>query len=63
MRPDRAKMLAEMKARRPTKRAIQANLAAFAPDGWTAPVREKKRRKLVDDAIPDMARDLPDERD
>jgi hypothetical protein len=42
---------------RPTKRAIQQHIAAQAPDGWTPKEREKKRRKLADDEIPDLAKD------
>lgn len=42
---------------RPTKRAIQQHIAAQAPEGWTPKEREKKRRKLADDEIPDLAKD------
>lgn len=50
MRPDRSKMIARMKEQRPTRKAVAAALAAQAPPDWQPPVREKKRRKLVEDS-------------
>lgn len=37
---------------RPSRKAVQAAIAAQAPPDWTPKPTEKKRRKLVEDEIP-----------
>lgn len=36
---------------KPSRKATAAALAAFAPPDWQPPVREKRRRKLVEDGL------------
>lgn len=39
---------------KPSRKAVQAHIAAQAPPDWSAPERQKARRKLTDDDVPDM---------
>ena len=38
-------------AAKPTRKAVAAALAAFAPHSWSPPAREKRRRKISDDPL------------
>lgn len=45
---------------RPSRKAVQAGIAAQAPPEWEPKAREKMRRKLVDDEIPELVKDDPE---
>ncbi len=52
-RPGHALKLRALKARRPTRKAVQSALAAQAPPDWQPkPVEKRKPRRLEDDALP-----------
>lgn len=40
---------------RPSKKSVQAAIAAQSPDGWEPKPREKKRRKLVEGDLENLA--------
>lgn len=45
-----------MNARRPTRKAVQASLAAQAPMDWQPPAKATTRRaKPADEPVPDLA--------
>ncbi len=54
----RSRIQSRMIAKRVTRKQAAASLAAFAPLEWQPPVADKKRRaKIVQEPLPDMARD------